>query len=371
MNGLEISDKNLEGVRTSSLPECYVPSGLSTCSLPSTSTSSTTTPVCSTHHPTHDTRLNFYGRGRWRFKAPYLHRWSLGTSKEGVSAEVETRALVEKMPSEGERPLSDSLPVFRKGSGEVATVIIRNGSREGSEPIPCCRTKVDAMVQTQPEMEKEEEEEEEDREGEEEEDPAVHNGEEYLLLVHELGGGIVGQISPKGKILMTTPKKSNGGIKPQVPMDSSSSSSAPPPPPPSPPSASQPPAEDHEARSRPVSPKGRRRIRSKSLSDIEELSRSGAEMEIVDLKKKVDKETDVQCDGQQIRTGCRNDKASYGGRNVRTLAQHYYPEGGWGWVIIFMSVLVHILNHGLHTAGGILFLDIVSTFSQSAVNAGK
>ena len=28
-------------------------------------------------------------------------------------------------------------------------------------------------------------------------------------------------------------------------------------------------------------------------------------------------------------------------------AQHYYPEGGWGWCVAMASVLVNILAHGL------------------------
>lgn len=31
----------------------------------------------------------------------------------------------------------------------------------------------------------------------------------------------------------------------------------------------------------------------------------------------------------------------------RFLCRHYYPEGGWGWVISVCAVLVHVLNHGL------------------------
>ncbi|KAJ8962372.1 hypothetical protein NQ318_018356 [Aromia moschata] len=30
----------------------------------------------------------------------------------------------------------------------------------------------------------------------------------------------------------------------------------------------------------------------------------------------------------------------------RLLCRHYYPEGGWGWVIAVCAVLVHIINHG-------------------------
>ncbi|XP_017775334.1 PREDICTED: uncharacterized protein LOC108561785 [Nicrophorus vespilloides] len=31
----------------------------------------------------------------------------------------------------------------------------------------------------------------------------------------------------------------------------------------------------------------------------------------------------------------------------RLLCRHYYPEGGWGWVVTVCAILVHILNHGV------------------------
>ncbi|XP_031333912.1 uncharacterized protein LOC116163924 [Photinus pyralis] len=34
-------------------------------------------------------------------------------------------------------------------------------------------------------------------------------------------------------------------------------------------------------------------------------------------------------------------------RKATTLRRHYYPEGGWGWVIIVCAVLLNVVNHGL------------------------
>nr|CAI5821336.1 unnamed protein product [Callosobruchus analis] len=34
-------------------------------------------------------------------------------------------------------------------------------------------------------------------------------------------------------------------------------------------------------------------------------------------------------------------------RKAATLRRHYYPEGGWGFIVAVCGVLVHVLNHGL------------------------
>ncbi|CAG9859404.1 unnamed protein product [Phyllotreta striolata] len=31
----------------------------------------------------------------------------------------------------------------------------------------------------------------------------------------------------------------------------------------------------------------------------------------------------------------------------RFLCRHYYPEGGWGWVVAVCAVLVNVINHGV------------------------
>lgn len=51
-------------------------------------------------------------------------------------------------------------------------------------------------------------------------------------------------------------------------------------------------------------------------------------------------------------------------RQLLTLKQHYYPEGGWGWVVLIAAVLVHILSHGLLTSAGLFYIEIVRKFGQ-------
>ena len=42
-----------------------------------------------------------------------------------------------------------------------------------------------------------------------------------------------------------------------------------------------------------------------------------------------------------------------------TFRQHYYPEGGWGWVICFCCFLVNIFTTGLQLSFSILYLKIL------------
>lgn len=59
------------------------------------------------------------------------------------------------------------------------------------------------------------------------------------------------------------------------------------------------------------------------------------------------------------------------GRNERdrdpdgTIKQHYYPEGGWGWLVLFCAVLVQVLTHGLHVAVGVLTPEVLRRFPRA------
>ena len=44
--------------------------------------------------------------------------------------------------------------------------------------------------------------------------------------------------------------------------------------------------------------------------------------------------------------------------NKATIRQHYYPEGGWGFVVVIVAVIVQVISHGLQLSFGILILAI-------------
>uniref|UniRef100_A0A2S2Q1S5 Monocarboxylate transporter n=1 Tax=Sipha flava TaxID=143950 RepID=A0A2S2Q1S5_9HEMI len=49
----------------------------------------------------------------------------------------------------------------------------------------------------------------------------------------------------------------------------------------------------------------------------------------------------------------------------RLLRRHYYPEAGWGWVVVVCACLVHVLNHGLQLSFGTLEADVLLRFRDA------
>lgn len=48
-----------------------------------------------------------------------------------------------------------------------------------------------------------------------------------------------------------------------------------------------------------------------------------------------------------------------------TLRTHYYPEGGWGWVLVGVCFAVQMITHGLHLALGVFALHLAREFGVS------
>lgn len=51
-------------------------------------------------------------------------------------------------------------------------------------------------------------------------------------------------------------------------------------------------------------------------------------------------------------------------KQLHTLKQHYYPEGGWGWVVMFVGVLVQMLSHGVHGSNGVFLQQVARKFDR-------
>jgi len=58
--------------------------------------------------------------------------------------------------------------------------------------------------------------------------------------------------------------------------------------------------------------------------------------------------------------------------NTATIRQHYYPEGGWGWIVCACGFLVHVFTTGLQFSYGVLYLEAVKIHGpDSAMDAGN
>lgn len=55
----------------------------------------------------------------------------------------------------------------------------------------------------------------------------------------------------------------------------------------------------------------------------------------------------------------------------RLLRRHYYPEGGWAWIILVSSTLVQILNHGLQLSAGVVLVPMAQGYDVSITDAGN
>ena len=58
-------------------------------------------------------------------------------------------------------------------------------------------------------------------------------------------------------------------------------------------------------------------------------------------------------------------------KELRTLKQHYYPEGGWGWVIVLVTLCVQLISHGLQFALAMYVMAVPksSVISRRLLNA--
>lgn len=53
-----------------------------------------------------------------------------------------------------------------------------------------------------------------------------------------------------------------------------------------------------------------------------------------------------------------------------TIRQHYYPEGGWGYVVVCVGFLVQIITHGFQMSFGILLLALLRRYGEDKFAGG-
>lgn len=65
-------------------------------------------------------------------------------------------------------------------------------------------------------------------------------------------------------------------------------------------------------------------------------------------------------------TTCGGQRSSWS-----TLLRHYYPEGGWGWLVLGMATGTAVLNQGLQTSYGALLMPLARKFQIQVPVAGE
>lgn len=71
----------------------------------------------------------------------------------------------------------------------------------------------------------------------------------------------------------------------------------------------------------------------------------------------------------KVLNGSNLPKTPLNARKTQTLYRHYYPEGGWGWTILVVCVVVSVLDHGMQLAAAVLVHPAVDKFRVPAVHA--
>ena len=49
-------------------------------------------------------------------------------------------------------------------------------------------------------------------------------------------------------------------------------------------------------------------------------------------------------------------------KRIASIFQHYYPEGGWGFIVLFCGLIVELVSNGLQQSFGILIVFISIRF---------
>ncbi|CAG7725347.1 unnamed protein product, partial [Allacma fusca] len=62
--------------------------------------------------------------------------------------------------------------------------------------------------------------------------------------------------------------------------------------------------------------------------------------------------------------GRDNSTSAQSNSSTSTITQHYYPEGGWGYIVLITAVLSHVLMCGLNLCAGLMIWAIMSKFGS-------
>lgn len=56
-----------------------------------------------------------------------------------------------------------------------------------------------------------------------------------------------------------------------------------------------------------------------------------------------------------------------GAQKLDTIFRHYYPEAGFGWIIVTVAVLIAVITHGFQLSAVFFLLPVQKKFHASEV----
>lgn len=78
-------------------------------------------------------------------------------------------------------------------------------------------------------------------------------------------------------------------------------------------------------------------------------------------------------EGDSRKARRRNNMPGLSDPKASTIHQHYYPEGGWGWIVLFCALIMDVLASTLPLSSGFFVIEIRNQFGNQTgyIEPGK
>ena len=92
---------------------------------------------------------------------------------------------------------------------------------------------------------------------------------------------------------------------------------------------------------------------------------------LTNISDKIEKKKELKCD-YLTKSPTMLDQKRFGAgltavksirrQRIASIFQHYYPEGGWGFIILICGLIVELISYGLQQSFGIIIIFISIRF---------
>jgi hypothetical protein len=109
------------------------------------------------------------------------------------------------------------------------------------------------------------------------------------------------------------------------------------------------------------------RSNKSTYNKIIENRRLSAPAKLQTFNKEEPKLLDKNLMEENLRVLCDNNRPIILNRNKATIFHHYYPEGGWGWIVALSVATVHAITYGIQF-GFLLTVDNFYLHNEDLLN---